>query len=152
MNINKMWIAVLSGAVLTTLVSNLPLIGLINMLCFAGFWASAIFTIWLYRRLSGKVTLTEGALIGVLTGLCAGVMGFGLSFLGMAGFQGIANELAGVLPPEELQGMENIPFWGVLVFNLVGVFFNVIFGSIGGLIGGAIFRIDRKNRQAANGA
>ncbi len=143
MNVKNLWIAALSGAVLTTLVSNLPVIDLVNFLCFAGFWGGAIFAVWLYRRLSGTLTVGDGVRIGLLTGLCAGILGFGLSFLGLAGFQGTANEIAQILPAEDMQGIEDIPAWGVLVFNLVGVSFNIIFGTIGGWIGGAIFRTDR---------
>ncbi len=143
MNIKNMWIAALSGAALTTLVSNLPFIDLVNFLCFFGFWGGAILTVWLYRRLNGTLTVSEGLRLGVLTGLCAGVLGFALSFLGLTGFQGIANELVQILPAEDAREMENIPAWGILVFNLVGVLFNMIFGAIGGWIGGVIFRADR---------
>jgi hypothetical protein len=145
MNNKNYWIAALSGAALTTLVSNLPFIDLVNFLCFAGFWGSAIFTIWLYRRLSGKLTIGEAVRLGAFTGLCAGVLGFSLSFLGLAGFQGTARELAQIVPPEDLIEIENVSAWGILIFNLVGVLFNVIFGTIGGLIGGSIFRTDRNS-------
>ncbi len=147
MNTKNLWIAVLSAAVLTTLVSNLPFIDMVNFLCFIGFWGSAILAVWLYRRLNGSLTVSDGLRLGVLTGLCAGVLGFALSFLGLAGFQGTANELAQVMSAEDMQKLGNIPAWGVLVFNLVGVLFNVIFGTIGGLIGGAIFRTDRRLEQ-----
>lgn len=143
MNVKNLWIAALSGAVLTTLVSNLPFVDLVNFVCFAGFWGGAIFAVWLYRRLSGTLIVGDGVRIGLLTGLCAGILGFGLSFLGLAGFQGTANEIAQILPAEDMQGIEDIPAWGVLAFNLVGVLFNIIFGTIGGWIGGVILRTDR---------
>ena len=88
MNTKNLWIACLSGAVLTTLVSNLPLLGFVNCLLCARFWGSAIFTVWLYRRLSGSVTTGQGARIGALTGLLAGALGFTLSFIGLSGTQG----------------------------------------------------------------
>ena len=40
MNTRILWIASLSGAVLTTLVSNLPLIGFVNCLICGGFWGN----------------------------------------------------------------------------------------------------------------
>ncbi|RPI21027.1 MAG: hypothetical protein EHM70_25720 [Chloroflexota bacterium] len=143
MNNKNLWIAALSGAVLTTLVSNLPFIDLVNFLCFAGFWGSAIFTVWLYRRISGTLTIGDSVRLGALTGLCAGVLGFALSFVGLAGYQGTANELAMILPPESMQEIENVSAWGILAFNLVGVSFNILFGTIGGWIGGMIFRTRR---------
>ncbi len=71
MDKKNLWLAAACGAVLTTLLSNLPFIGLINILRFAAFWGSAIFTVWLYRRLSGAVTVGQGLKLGALTGLSA---------------------------------------------------------------------------------
>ena len=139
MNTKNMWIAVLSGAVLTTLVSNVPFVDMVNILCFAGFWGGAIFAVWLYRQLSDELTARQGTRIGLLTGLFAGILGFALSFLGVAGLQGLMNELGEIAPSEG----ESIPLWGAIIFNFLGVVFNVFFGTIGGWIGGAIFRTDR---------
>ena len=143
MNTKYLWIAVLSGAVLTTLVSNLPIIDLVNFLCFIGFWGCPSFAAWLYRRLSGSLTVGQALRMGTLTGLCAGMLGFALSFLGLAGIQGTVNELRQFLPPEDMQDLDNIPAWGAVIFNLVGVLFNIIFGAIGGLLGGVFFRTDQ---------
>lgn len=142
MNTRNLWIAVLSGAVLTTLVSNIPIIGFINCLLFAGFWGSAIFTVWLYRRLSGSVTMKQAVLIGLLTGVCAGALGFALSFLNLAGLQGLVSSIEQFIPADAAKG-EPIPTWGAIVFNLLGVLTNVVFGLIGGWIGGAFFHTDR---------
>ena len=142
----SMWIACLSGAALTTLVSNLPFVGMVNFLCFAGFWGGAIFAVWLYRRLSGELTAHQGTRIGLMTGLFAGLLGFVLSFLGVAGLQGLMNEVGAVAP---LEG-DIVPLWGAIIFNLLGVVFNLFFGIIGGWIGGAIFRTDRVPKNPSN--
>lgn len=139
MNTKNKWIAVLSGAALTTLVSNVPFVEMVNILCFAGFWGGAIFAVWLYRRLSGELTARQSVRIGLLTGLFAGLLGFMLSFLGVAGLQSLVNELGAIAPSEG----DSIPLWGAIVFNFLGVVFNIFFGTIGGWIGGAIFRTDR---------
>ena len=139
MNTRNMWIAILSGAVLTTLVSNVPFVDLVNILCFAGFWGGAIFAVWLYRRLSGDLTARQSVRIGLLTGLFAGIFGFALSFFGVAGLQGLMNELEALAPMES----ESIPLWGAMIFNLCGVIFNLGFGMLGGWLGGLLFRTDR---------
>jgi len=143
MNTRNLWIAALSGAVLTTLVSNLPYVGFINCLLCAGFWGSAIFAVWLYRRLNGTLNIGDGTRIGAITGLCAGVLGFALSFLGLAGAQGFLSSAEQFLPADATQGMNDLPAWGALVFNLLGVLFNTGFGALGGWIAGAIFRSER---------
>ncbi len=143
MKTKNFWIAALSGAALTTLVSNLPFIGLVNILCFAGFWGGSIFSVWLYRRLNGTLTAGDGLRLGVMTGLCAGALGFGLSFAGLAGLQGLVNELKPLLSAQDLQNAQSYTMVEAIGFNLVGVLFNVIFGTIGGWIGGLIFRTDR---------
>lgn len=144
MDNKNLWIACLSGAVLTTLVSNLPFVELVNFLCFAGFWGGAIFAVWLFRRLNGTVLPRESIRIGLLTGLLAGILGFALSFLGVAGLQGLTNELATLVPAEDLQDVEDIPLWGAMVFNTCGVIFNIVFGLLGGWLGGLLFRTDRE--------
>src|SRR5512142_2176298 len=103
MNTKKLWIAALVAAVVTTAVSNLPLVEFVNCLLFAGFWGSAVFGVWLYRRLTGTVTITQAVVVGLLTGICAGAMGLGLSFANLAGAQGILTRLTLVLPPESMQ-------------------------------------------------
>ena len=147
MNTKNLWIAALTAAVITTAVSNLPLEEFINCLLFAGFWGSAMFGVWLYRRLSGTVTITQAVAIGALTGICAGALGFALSFANLAGAQGILTRLSLVLPPESMQDAQDIPASSMLRFNLVGVLFNVIFGTIGGWIGGAILHTDRRTQS-----
>jgi hypothetical protein len=97
MNTKNLWIASASGAALSLLVSNLPIIGLVNCLLCSGFWGSAIFAVWLYQRLGGMVSIRQGIKIGALAGLIAGVIGFALSFVGLAGVQGFLNT-AQVLP------------------------------------------------------
>lgn len=150
MNSKFLWIASLSGAVLTTLVSNLPLLGLVNCLLCAGFWGSAIFAVWLYRRLSGGLTIRQGVSIGALTGAFAGLFGFLLSFIGLAGAGGLFNAYGSVLPADALQGMDSmVSTLGGIVFTLIGVVFNVIFGTIGGWIGGAIFKTAVKPEEKA---
>jgi hypothetical protein len=144
MNTKNMSIAGLAGAVLTTLVSNLPLIGFVNCLLCGGFWGSAIFAVWLYRRLGGSLTVRQGVNVGALTGLLAGLLGFGLSFAGLAGAQGFANSFQKVLPADATQGLTALPAWGALVFNFLGILFNIGFGALGGWIGGAIFNPNRK--------
>lgn len=148
MNARSLWIAALSGAVLTTLVSNLPYLGFVNCLVCAGFWGSAIFAVWLYQRLSGPVKTRQGVQLGALTGLLAGALGFALSFAGLAGLQGLMRDTENLLPPDALQGANAIPAWGAIIFNLVGVVFNVAFGAIGGWIGAAILNRGPKIAQA----
>ena len=148
MNTKNLWIAGLAGAVLTTLVSNLPIIGFVNCLVCGGFWGSAIFAVWLYRRLTGAVTIRQSVKIGLLTGLLAGLLGLGLSFAGLAGAQGFLNSAQKLLPADATKGMADMPGWGALVFNFLGVLFNVGFGALGGWLGGIFFNPERKNRKA----
>jgi hypothetical protein len=150
MNTKNMWIAILSGAAVSLLLANVPLLNLINILLCAGFWVSAVFAVWLYRRLNGSVTLLEGLKIGAMSGLIAWGIGFLLSFVGLAGIQGLVNGAKAFLPADADLGTNDLPAWGAILFNLLGVVFEVFFGLIGGLIGGAIFRTDRPAPKKEN--
>jgi len=148
MNARNLWTAALCGAALTTLVSNVPYIGFINCLLFAGFWGGAIFAVWFYRRLNGSVTFQQSIRIGLLTGVCAGIMGFGLSFLNLAGLQGFMRAMGQILPADAALD-EEISAWAAVAFNLFGVLMNILFGTIGGWIAGLIFRAERQPAVAA---
>jgi hypothetical protein len=143
MNAKNLWIASLSGAALSLLVTNLPIIGFVNCLLCAGFWGSAIFAVWLYRRLNGTLTVGEAIRVGGLSGLLAGLIGFLLSFTGLAGVQALLNDFTQSLPPDALGDIPAVPDWAGTVINLIGVGLEVIFGILGGWIGGVLFRTDR---------
>jgi hypothetical protein len=147
MNTKNLWIASLSGAAVSLLASNLPFIGFVNCLLCGAFWGSAIFAVWLYRRLGGALTRRQGVQIGLLTGALAGLIGFALSFAGLAGAQGFLKGAEQFLPPDATQGMDELPAWGAWVFNFLGILFNVGFGALGGWIGAIIFDPNRKNRK-----
>ena len=142
MNAKNLWIAALSGAVVTTLLANVPVVDFVNLLLCAGFWGGAVFAVWLYRRLNGNLTLGQGVGIGALTGLLAGVLGFSISFLGLAGLQGIVNEIK-LFAGAENVGTIDYSLGEAIAFNTVGVMINILFGAIGGVIGGALLRTNR---------
>ncbi len=145
MNSKTLWIACLSGAAVTTLFSNLPFIGIINCVVCAWFWAGSMFAVWLYQRLGGEMAaMRQGLTIGALTGLLAGILGFALSFAGLSGLQGMMQGL----PADVTSGMQDIPAWGVIVFNVMGVVFNIVFGTLGGWLAVTIFNRTRKQVSA----
>jgi hypothetical protein len=148
MNTKNFWIAAAAGGALSLLVTNLPYVGFINCLLCAGFWGSAIFAVWLYRRLNGSVRLGEAVKVGAASGLVAGVVGLLLSIVGLAGVQAMMNGLEGVIPAKDLQGMQDIPAWAGWLINVIGVVIEIGFGALGGWIGGAIFDPNRKTGKA----
>jgi len=147
MNTKNLWIASLSGAALSLLVANLPFIGFVNCLLCSGFWGSAIFAVWLYQRLGSVVSIRQGVRVGALSGLIAGIVGFALGFVGLAGAQGFLNSAQQFLPADATQGIEDIPAWTAYIFNFLGVLFEVGFGALGGWIGAMIFDPSRKSNK-----
>ena len=152
MNKKNLWIAVASGAALSLALANVPVLNLVNILLCAGFWVSPLFAVWMYRRLTGSLTLLDGVKIGVLTGLVAWTIGFLLSFVGLAGIQGIVNGIQSLIPADPAKGSVDMTTLDATLFNLAGVLFETFFGLIGGLLGGAIFRTDRLMKKAEVGA
>jgi hypothetical protein len=137
MNAKNLIIASLAGAVISLLLANMPVLSLVNCLLCVGFWGSAVFAVWLYQRMTGSVTLGQAVTIGTLAGVWAGLFGFLLSFVGVAGAAALVNSYKSVLPSSA--GITMPPESG-LPFTLAGVCVDIVFGAIGGLIGGLIFR------------
>ncbi len=139
MNTKKLWMVSLVGGLISTALSNIPFINLVNCLLCAGFWVGALVAVWMYKRQTGAVTLKQGIVIGVVTGAFAGIFGFLLSLFGMAGAEALMKSYAQFAPPD---AQIDLPQPGIasILFNLVGVGVNVLFGAIGGLIGGLFFQ------------
>jgi len=140
MNTKNLLIASLVGGIATAVLSNVPIVNLLNCVVCAGFWLGPLFAVWLYRRQTGTVTLGQGVGIGTLAGVWAGIFGFLLSLVGLAGAAALAHTYSQFLPADA-GGFDPVAAGAVSVlFNLAGVGVTILFGAIGGLIGGAIFQ------------
>jgi hypothetical protein len=132
-------IASLIGGLASTALSNIPVINLVNCILCAGFWGGPLLAVWYYKRQTSPLTMGMAVSVGVLAGVWAGVFGFLLSFVGWAGAGALMKSYTQFLPPT---ASVELPPEGAasVLFNLVGVGVNILFGLIGGLIGGAIFK------------
>jgi hypothetical protein len=154
MNAKNLWIAALVGGIVTEVLTNVPIINLLNCVICVSFWIGPLLAVWLYRRMQGDVTLRQAVGIGTLAGVIAGVIGFILSFANLAGMGSMMNGMRSLLSAtgaqlteQDLKNFDAMTTGPMLVvFNLVGVGFTILFGALGGLIGGAIFK--KRDRQA----
>ncbi len=141
MNSKHLLVATLAGGLISTVLVNTPYVSLINLLICAGFWVGPLAAVWIYRRLNNAVTAREAMLTGVLAGVWHGLFGLLLSPLGMAGAGGLLRELQPFMSGPEWNELEStLSGIGGMLFNLLGLGFDLIFGFVGGLIGGAIFK------------
>ena len=138
MNTKNLLIASLIGAAVTTFFANVPILNLVNCLVCLPFWGGPLLATWFYKRQTGTMSLNQAIGVGVLAGVFAGLLGFLLSLVGMAGASGLANQLQQYMPAEDIPPL----FTGgaALAFTLMGVITNIVFGLIGGLLGGAFFK------------
>ena len=153
MNAKNLWIAALVGGIVTEILTNVPVISLLTCVFCVSFWIGPLLAVWLYRRSQGEVTLGQAVGIGTLAGVIAGVIGFILSFFNLAGVN--FNEMRSALTSmgvqfseQDIKNFETMSSgpW-LIVFNLIGVAITIAFGTIGGLIGGVIFK--KRNQPAA---
>ncbi len=141
MNTKNILITGLVGAVITLALTNIPFVNLINCVICAGFWLGPLFAVWMYKHMTGTLSMKEAVWVGVTSGLIAGIIGFLLSFAGLAGAAGIINQINAISSSADqidLGGIEGTI--GNVVLTLFGVIFDIIVGAIAGLIGGAIFK------------
>jgi len=139
MNTKNLLIASLVGGLAITILANVPILNFVNCLLCAGFWGGAILAVWLYKRQTGSITLGQATAVGTLAGVFAGLIGFLLSFTGLTGAQALLDSYA-QFAPADAAAMEPLAGVGAIAFNFLGLLTNIVFGAIGGLIGGAIFK------------
>jgi hypothetical protein len=134
-------LAGLIGAVINLVLCNTPVIQMVNILLCAGFWIGAVVAVWFFKSRTGSVTLQQGVFIGVCAGLIAWVIGFALSFFGLAGISRVLGQAGSIFSSDVTSQMDQaIASVGEIVMNICGIFIDVGFGALGGLIGGFIFK------------
>lgn len=144
MNSKHLLLASLAGGLISIVLVNVPYVSLVNLLICAGFWIGPLAAVWIYRRLNGTVTMREAIFTGVLAGVWHGLFGMLLSPLGMAGAGGLLHELQPFMSGSDWTQLEStLTGSGGMLFNLLGAGFDMVFGLLGGLIGGAIFKSRR---------
>jgi len=144
MNTRSLLISAAIAGVLAAVLSTVPIISLVNCLLCGWLWMAGIFAVFMYRNQSHDyVDPGRGALIGVLTGLVGAVIAIILTLI----FQPAA---AAALPPETVAQLEEQLGEGAAILTNpatsigISIISNLIlyplFGALGGLIGGAIFK------------
>jgi hypothetical protein len=137
MNIKNLVIASLAGSVVSLFIVNVPLFNLVNCLLCAGLWGCAVLAVGLYRRLTGSLTLVQAVVIGTLTGIWAAFFGLLLSLIGRSGATALITSFQQFLPTDK---SFQITSGGKILVPLAGAFIDVVFGIVGGVIGGLTFK------------
>lgn len=140
MNTKNLLLASLVGALVTTALAHIPVLNLVNCLLCIGFWGGAIIAVLIYKNMTGSMTLGQAVWVGILTGVFSGILGLLLGLIGLAGAAGLASRFSQYMPSGMPRDFNPTGFGMRVVFGLVGLVADVVFGLIGGLIGGALFQ------------
>lgn len=142
MNAKNLLLASLIGGLVIAVLSNFPFINWLNCVLCMWVWLGGIFAAWLYKRFEGSVTVGQGAAVGALAGLIAGLTGAVISLLGFTGTRAALDAMSQYLGPEVTGGIDLGELAGpmTVVASIMNILVFIFFGVIGGLIGGAIFK------------
>jgi len=138
---------------------SIPVVNWINCACCALIIGCGFFAAFLYSKDSraagfafrpgngATVGLVAGLLYGVISGILGGIIS---SALGMGDWQEVIDQIqmsGADIDPEVLEGISHfMESSGGLMMILIGLFFalvlGAIFGTLGGLIGGSVFKVE----------
>ncbi len=136
MNNRALLLAGVVGALVMVLLSNVPVLNLINCLLCAGIWLGGMAAVWFYRRQTGQpLTAGQGAMIGVV----AGVIGAILSSIVASVFGADAMQAVMDADPTGQTRSALGGFVGGTASFLVGLVINIIVYPLFGAVGGAIY-------------
>lgn len=142
------YVYALWGGLFIGMVTGVPLLNLVNCACCAGIIGGGMLTNYLYRnslKNNQTVSLAEGATLGLVAGLIGALAGGVLN----AVFGAMSRDLA-ELASKHFQDFDIGSYLeefstaavarGFFLFNILGNFvLDCIFGTIGGIIGAAVF-------------
>ncbi len=148
----------LIGGVVTGMLSSIPFVNMGNCACCMYLWAGSVLAAYLLFREYAGGSLGDGALVGLFSGIVgavvATILSLPLTFL-MPQFdptQFIPPEQLEQLPPFLVEMMSGGSPEFLLAAILAGFFINLalygLIGTLGGLIGAAIFRQKEQEQTA----
>lgn len=151
----------LLGGVVAGVLSWIPGVNLLNCLCCMWIIVGGVLAAYfLGEQTQRQFTTGDGAIVGLLSGVFAGLVGGLINmvtfpFLGMKGMAEAFERLrqVGQMPPEAQAIIEKLLAGGgaifvtLLVFMLLGIIIDALFGTIGGLIGSMMFAQKQERLQ-----
>jgi hypothetical protein len=145
--------SVILGGIVAGLLST-SYLGLINLLCCLGVVVGGMVAVWHYTDMN-KLTIPagQGAVMGLLAGLIGALISLVLNYIliemGIRSDQAISqfflNQFGSNMPPEQYDAMveqmnADVTLASYLTNGLFAAIISLVFGSIGGAIGAAVFK------------
>lgn len=136
MDNKNMLISSLVGAVVMIVLSNVPVISLINCLLCAGVWLGGMAAVWFYRRQTGQILRPgQGAVLGAIAGLIGGIVS---AIIGSVVGANMMQEMIAADPSGQMADTLG-PLVGGGTTLIVSLLTNLITFPLFGAIGGAIY-------------
>lgn len=142
MNTRAFLISTLIAGAVMGLLSNIPLLNLVNCLLCAWLWGGGILAVFLYRRFAPEhfeLTSSNGILLGLVAGVFGAVIGAIVSVIFQAATQ---QTFVRLIEQQELFRSELAPYMDTLRsaggFSFFGLVCNLIFYPLFGLVGGLL--------------
>jgi hypothetical protein len=136
MDNKTMFLSALIGGLVMAILTQVPVLNLINCLICAGLWIGGIAAVWFYRRQTGQfLSGGQGAVLGALAGVIGAIIGaiVGIIFGGALLSSMIAADPTGTA--SDLLG--GLAVSGTV--SIVSFVFNIILYPLFGAIGGAAY-------------
>lgn len=164
----SMFKATLIGGATAGVVASIPLVSALNCLCCSLVISGGFFAAFLYSRECGRAGAAfrpgSGAMVGLVAGLFYSVVStIGAAVVHMVSPAGTEEAIDQVL--EQLEGQPNVPpetiemiegfmrlitTWaGLFIVFCITLLVAAIFSTVGGLIGGAVFKVEPRQDRGA---
>ena len=157
MNVRSFLLSGFISGIITSLLSNLPLISFCNCLLCIWVWGGSILAVFLYTRFARndpRLTIGQGLLLGLYSGVVATIIGIGLAAI----FAPLATDAIKAIIAGQPDVAEAVaPYTELLEeggsASVIGFFINLftysIFGMVGGVLGALIFKGRQKTVEGA---
>jgi hypothetical protein len=140
MNTKNLLIASAVGALVTTAVVSIPFVNFLVCLVCLPLWGGPLLATWIYKRQNGTMPMNHAIAVGVVAGVFAAILSYLVGLVaGPATSAALMNLVQQYLPAGSapIGPVNATPTLGSLA---LGIVLDAIFGLIGGLIGGSLFK------------
>jgi hypothetical protein len=150
-------IPALWGGILIVVISTVPGVNVINVMCCSGIIAGGVLAVHLYKRKGGEVSASVGLELGLYSGLIATAISAIVIYFVMPYLPHVLHYFEGLIDQPDIDEIleqvspEMLTRGFFLIVIGASLIFNVVFAGIGGLVGSSLTSGKKSSPNSSGG-
>ncbi len=150
------FVPALWGGILIVVISTVPVVNAVNMMCCSGVMLGGLLAVLLYKKNGGGITASVGVQLGLYSGLVATVLSAIVIYIALPYIPEMLKQFEGLIDQPDIDNLldeigPHVLTSGFLLITIgTSLVINVLFATIGGLVGASFWSSGKTSSSDPN--